>query len=130
MNAEIKPLDTQFTLKGVEYTQLARNGEVAVYRRQKLPKGWVDFEVVRIRSQKSGTVERDGAEVKREAKELYPNDNQWGDRGWTFQTEESGMRKYRLVLEWLALPIQKRKKVPLASFEGQHSGSGSGGLES
>lgn len=130
---ECKPMDTQFTESEVLYTQVRRVGSVALYHRRRSGKvNWEDFEVIRIRFQKPRVSfrQKEGKTVKVEfeAKELYPSDNQWGDFGWTFQTQEAALVKFQEVLNRPALPVGKSKKATLAAHEGQHSGSESGGL--
>lgn len=130
---EFKPLDTQFTENEALYTQIRRCGNVALYHRRRSGKvNWEDFEVIRIRSQKAGVSFRKNGEetvkVEFEAKELYPSDNQWGDFGWTFQTEEAAVVKFQEVLNRPVLPVGKSKKATLNASEGQDSGSESGGL--
>ena len=86
----MKPLDTTFIEKGFTYTQLERDGNLAIYRQEK-PNQNPCFEVVKIRHQKeskfkvhAGTSEE--TTVLNPEKELYPNSEQWGDLGWTFRT--------------------------------------------
>lgn len=76
----MKTLETEFTKKGWHHQQVAREGQVAIFRRWKdggLPP---HFEVVRIQQNQ----EREQFGVTIPAAESYPAETQWGRTGWTF----------------------------------------------
>jgi hypothetical protein len=135
----MKLLSESFTKGSVQYTQLRRDGNVVLFRREKnttSPKcHWIDFEVIKIRARKEAQYTTgEGVVVKREACESYPSDDDWGFRGWTFQTEDYAIRKYESVLQEVqeALNLKARKEFSTFSPSGCHivPEQASGGLES
>lgn len=82
-----KPLETNFTLKGFRHTQLKREGDIAIFHKVAMegpihPKAFdAGFEVAVISR-------HDGYEIAGNhfpPAEIYPSNEQWGTRGWSFQ---------------------------------------------
>ena len=85
----MKILETTFTKKGFVHTLLQRNGNVAVYRRQKIGGKAVQFETVIIGSHNGYEI----GGVKVEPAETYPSSEQWGAKGFTFNDESAAISK-------------------------------------
>lgn len=85
----MQSIETACEDRTVRYTQLARQGDVALYRQEHKASKVSRFEVVRIRLQPEhrwpdGTVTP--------LKEAYPASGAWGRLGWTFFHEASARR--------------------------------------
>lgn len=95
----MKLLPQKFTKKGYRHTQLKREDNVALYKRQSLENSKIfHFEVVVITAHNGTTIEGNYIE----AGELYPSTSQWGDKGWTCQTLIRAEEKF--------LEVKKRLK--------------------
>jgi hypothetical protein len=81
------------------FSQVARAGDVALYRCSRLydgPAGAVHYEVVRLhvhgeRTLPSGAV--------RAAGEEYPPSSSWGTRGWTYDRLADALAHYAALVE-------------------------------
>ena len=87
-------LALEFEAKGWTFEQVLRKGTVCLYRKTKGSEGgkmitsWeVVFPIVR-RAQRLP----DGSVCPR--REVYPSDNDWGTRGWTYLTEVEATAAY------------------------------------
>jgi hypothetical protein len=95
MSEEVLPI--RFQKLGWHFEQVAREHDVAIYRRWKLydgREGAVHYEVIRLVTQKARTTRM----LSVQAKELYPSSNSWGSRGWTFKTLPEARAKYASLL--------------------------------
>jgi hypothetical protein len=97
MSEETLPL--RFEKSGWHFSQVARAGDVALYRRSKLydgTEGAVHYEVIRIAHQREGLGKHG---IVYAAKELYPPSASWGKRGWTFKTLPDAQATYATLVE-------------------------------
>lgn len=84
-------LPTEFTRKGWHHKQIKRDGRLAIYERWKDISPKVHYEVIIIVEGKDRMME--GRLLP--ASELYPSDAQFGEKGWSYPTEEAAIVKYR-----------------------------------
>lgn len=76
----MKILPQRFIKKGFRHTQMKREGDIAIYKRQMVDNSSVThYEVVVITKHNGTTIEGNYIEPG----ELYPSSSQWGDKGWT-----------------------------------------------
>jgi hypothetical protein len=85
-------LPTRFRHKGVDYRQIAREGDVAIYEQRwtGCPDPAVCFEVIRVRR-------RDGFQIDGrfvEPAEVYPASELWGVDGFTFTDRNKALDKF------------------------------------
>jgi len=76
----MQPLATQFADQTFQYTQLAREGDLAIFEQRHKASGTCRYEVVRIRVVPENRWPN--GEVSPE-REVYPGANSWGRLGWT-----------------------------------------------
>jgi len=74
------PLPTQFEDSRFRYTQVERDGDLAIFTQEHKASGLVRYEVVLIRVQKAHTWPTG---VTTPEKEAYPGSNSWGRLGHT-----------------------------------------------
>lgn len=79
----MQPIARQFEDRTFRYTQVARDGDVAIYTQEHKLSGVIRYEVVTIRIAKEHTWPNGDVSPEREA---YPGSSAWGIRGWTFYT--------------------------------------------
>jgi hypothetical protein len=84
------PLPKQFTDRGFTLSEEWREGDVAMYRRQRIGGKAVTWEVYLVRHNKA--FEIGGNHVP--AKESVPSPEQWGTYAWTFTTAEAARHKF------------------------------------
>lgn len=89
----MKELEKEFMLSGFQYLQEKRNEKFAIYS-QWLNNKQMGYEVIIIGKQKAGKINRGGIEIEVEAKELYPTEKRWGDKGWTYKDIKSAEKKF------------------------------------
>ena len=75
------------------FTQVARKGNVAVYRRNKTDGSVFGFETVVIKTVKAGTVYAKGATPTVNDTESYPGAQSFGRLGWHYPTQEAALAK-------------------------------------
>ncbi len=77
------PVETVFEDRNFRYTQLERQGDIALYSQSQEHKasGTVRYEVVRIRVQQAHTWPNGHTTPEHEA---YPGSTRWGTDGFTF----------------------------------------------
>lgn len=76
------------------FTQVARKGNVAVYRRNKVEDGrCFGFETVVIKTVKAGTIYAKGATPTASDTESYPGAQSFGRLGWHYSTKEAALNK-------------------------------------
>ena len=86
----MKTLDTVVESKGFRYTQVRREGKVAIYE-QRLIKGkqLFAYEVIVVQSHNGYEL---GGNTYPPA-EYYPSTNSWGTLGWTYSTIDPEAKK-------------------------------------
>jgi hypothetical protein len=76
------------------FTQVARKGNVAVYRRNDVGTGRIaGWETVVIKTVKAGTVYAKGAAPTTSDTESYPGAKSFGKHAWSYTTESAAMNK-------------------------------------
>ena len=88
-----KPLPTRFRREGINYRQIAREGDVAIYEQRWPGSENVCYEVVRI-------CRRNGFEIGGrfiEPAEVYPKSETWGVDGFTLIDKDAAFAKLREV---------------------------------
>ena len=68
------------------YTQVTREGTLAIYTQEHKPSGVCRYELIRIRVQRAWTPPG-GTLIP--AHEVYPSASRWGREGWTFYHEDA-----------------------------------------
>lgn len=91
----MKPIDHNFIANGFNHELIERGGMVCIFRRWKgecVP----HFEVVILQEQKETKRSFDSGQsfVRYPAQERYPCAEQWGAKGWTFNTMEAAQNKF------------------------------------
>lgn len=98
----MKPLETTFRRGdggGAEpwlHEQIARDGDVALYRRSRNG-AQEHFEVIVVQKSKGGEAKMGGVDVVFEPKERYPSAEDWGTFGWTYTTFDLAWEKLMAV---------------------------------
>jgi hypothetical protein len=91
----MQTIDTQFTERGFQYTQLAREGMVAIYTQTHTASGTIRYETVRLHIQAEHTWPNGTTTPEKEA---YPSSTSWGRRGWTFFTVAEAQPQMQALL--------------------------------
>lgn len=86
-----RPLPETFSESGFRHQQLAREGDVALYERQKGSRP--HWEVIVVQHHKGAVVQ--GHRI--EPCEAYPSASDWGTSGWTLTELEAVWAKFREV---------------------------------
>jgi hypothetical protein len=76
------------------YTQVSREGDVAIYRQKHREGTAVRFEVIVVQHLGERPIPKG---YVREAGEYYPGSSQWGVAGWTFYTLEEAQAHARAL---------------------------------
>ena len=89
----MKILEKDFTNRDFRYKQMHRDGKFAIYEQTKegFESKW--FEAIVIES-------HNGYEIAGNVippSEMYPNGNQWGDKGFTFHSYDEAMDKIKFL---------------------------------
>ena len=87
---EYPPLSVIFSKSGYHHRQIFRAGLIAVYARSK-PGGAVHWEVIKIRVNEAREI--GGRDL--EPSESYPNEREWGVRGFTMLDKEAALERAR-----------------------------------
>ena len=90
----MKELGTDFNRNGFRHHQVAREGMIALYRRERIGGRAEHYEVARI-------VVRKATEIFGEVigeREAYPASEDWGVRGWTFLDSYGAWEKFRQLV--------------------------------
>lgn len=83
----MQPVDVTFDLGNYRHTQIARTGDIAVYRQEHKQALVSRYEVVRIREMPEHTWPNGAVTPEHE---YYPSASAWGREGWTcFTLEEA-----------------------------------------
>jgi hypothetical protein len=83
-------LPKEFTAKSFKYTQLIREGDLAIYKQEKPGEKVITFEVVKI--SRHSLYKLGGVDIP--AAETYPSTSTWGQNAWTLTTYEDALKKY------------------------------------
>lgn len=95
----MKRLLTEFTKLGWQFTQISRNGNVAIYRKKRIGGNAVSFEVVIVQSHDGFKVpKKEGGKKDIPPSEFYPSSAQWGTLGWSYETLTSAQQKAASLL--------------------------------
>jgi len=78
----------RYRKNGFDFTELKRKGNIAIFRGEN--KGISTYEVIKVKSHNGMNLH--GAFI--EAKEYPPSDEEWGAKGWTFQTLKGAENKF------------------------------------
>lgn len=87
----MKAIETSFTQKGFQLTQLKREGLAALYRKTKKGFSFESFEVVILKRNPPFMFHGKPCGDC----ESYPRSEQWGTFGWTFSDEDDAVKKFR-----------------------------------
>lgn len=92
----MQPIATEFAEGNYRYTQIERQGDVAIYRQthKENPKV-IRYEVVRIRVAPAHTWPNGMVSPERE---VYPGSKQWGNLGFTCYSIDQSMAVVRRLL--------------------------------
>ena len=96
----MKTLSKQIVRGHFVYTQLKRDGDVAIYEQQKKrsPKSaCLRYEVIRITRAQRNLYIGDTL-IHEMGDEIYPASSQWGIYGWTFLTLKDAESKFQCLL--------------------------------
>ena len=100
----MRPLDTSFTDRSYTYTQVEREGDLAIFQQQhKENPQVIRYEVVRIRRRAAQTL-LDGTTVP--DREAYPSSSSWGIYGWTCRSLEDARQMMRQLQARAAAPVE------------------------
>jgi hypothetical protein len=89
-------LETEFDHKGWHFRQIAREGMVAIYHRQKRIGGNVEhWEVIRIHIERPTEING----VHYPERENYPRSEEWGQDGFTCHTLERAREKFDSMVQ-------------------------------
>lgn len=85
-------LPFQFEEKGFIYTQLKRKKKVALYQQhhEEWPQRSNRYEVIKIKVLPATIIH--GKQYNE--REIYPKSEEWGERGWSYNTYEEALIKY------------------------------------
>jgi len=83
-------LEKEFILKGFRFTQMEGNENFTIYLKENnVPVDSLSYyycyEVIKIIKRNAESFNRFSTQIEMPSRELYPNDNNWGLQGWTFQ---------------------------------------------
>ena len=92
----MKILPTTFRSDGFDFEQLAREGDIAIFVKQKLPLRFKSYEVVIIQKRDAYTWPNGQTTPAHEA---MPSSRDWGKYGWTYQTLEDAELRFKSLAE-------------------------------
>ena len=98
-NRNMKQLAERIEFKGFVFIQETRNENLAIYQ-QWLRKDLIDYEVIRIRKNK--TREQFGKIFP--SSESYPTEKSWGNEGKTFKNLKDALKQYE---KWSCEVVEK-----------------------
>ena len=79
-----------------DFEQLAREGMVALFRKSKPEFSNISYEVVVLHESKDHIGPHGNLIL---AAECMPQNEKWGEQGWSYRDEEDAWRKFRSVIE-------------------------------
>lgn len=99
-----KPLETEFTKNGFRFRQIRREGDIAIFHKlalEGLPRSAPHTSTYDAGFETAVISRHDGYEMagnKFDPAEMYPSNEQWGTKGWTYHTlYEAELRFDRLL---------------------------------
>lgn len=100
------------------FTQVARKGNVAVYRRNKVADGRCEgWETIVIKTVKAGTVYAKGGTPTAADTESYPGAQSFGKLGWSYPSQEAALNKLEeLTREEVKPETVKEWVIPVKEF--------------
>lgn len=101
----MKKLETKFTSKGFEFTQVLRKGNMAIYEKQHSQSANPTYELIYINSHNGYEI----AGNKIPPSEVYPSDSAWGTYGWTYTTLDEAKAKFKTKLEQVTKNEEEKK---------------------
>ena len=90
----MQPLQTEFEDRLFRYTQIERQGDIAIFCQTHKESSCHRFEVVKIRVQPAHTWPNGTISPEREA---YPGSTSWGALGWTCFTLQAAQELVRTL---------------------------------
>lgn len=104
---------TQYTKDGIERRIIHRSGNIAIAQ------GKHDFEVIIVQSHNGRII------VGKECPpaEYAPHSEQWGSKGWTFQTLAAAMTKLEMLEQMPVPATHSDRQARFESPEGEDSGN-------
>ncbi len=86
-----RPLGTSYSKNGYDYTQIVRDGCIAIFGQHSKvdPENYIAYEVIRILVKPAIVIM--GKEVP--LREIAPSNEDWGKYGWTMSTLSSARTK-------------------------------------
>ena len=102
----MKVLETQFTKRNITYTQIKREGNVAVYSYSPAnePARVRGYETIIIVSHDAYVIHGNPVE----AGESYPGDSAFGKTGWSYLKLENALDKFTQVQQTLVMRSEKK----------------------
>ena len=106
---------TQYTKHGITRRVLNRGGNIAIFASER------DYEVIMIQSHDGRVIA--GKECP--AAEYPPSSEQWGNKGWTYNTRDEAIQKYNeLYLKHRFPATHESRQERFESAEGGNSQTG------
>ena len=87
----MRALPTQFRIDGFDFVQIAREGDVALFRKTKPPLSFETFEVTIVQKRQEHQWP-DGRVTP--AHEAMPGNEDWGTHGWSLQSLDRAWEKF------------------------------------
>jgi len=112
---EMKTL-TQYTKHGITRRVLHRGGNIAIFASER------DYEVIIIQSHEGRVI----AAKECPAAEYPPSSEQWGAKGWTYNTRDEAIQKYNelyLKHQFPATPSHRQERFESAEGEDSQTGA-------
>jgi hypothetical protein len=88
-----KEIPSNFTLKGFQYKQQKRSGDVALYKQSKDGRDY--YEVIIIQRHDGYVI----AGNKFEPSEFYPRSEDWGINGFSYSTLKEAENKFQCLIK-------------------------------
>jgi hypothetical protein len=89
-----KEFETIFWARKFIFTQIARQGDVALYSKRRPDWSYCSYEVIIV--QKHNGFEVFGRKIP--PAEYFPSSNEWGTNGFTYQKREDALCKYNQLI--------------------------------
>ena len=91
----MKTLNTKITHSGFDLVQIHREGDYAIYKKQKAGHEAVNYEVIKIKRHDGYTIAGNFCPPA----EMYPSNEQWGVLGFTCQGKDQAYKKLDAMKE-------------------------------
>lgn len=97
----MKKCPKQFEDKHFRYTQVQRDGNVAIYKQEPVQLNYMPaYEVVIIEWKPRAEIKGPKGKINViEAGEHYPGNSQWGTKGWTYRFLDDAKKKFAKVVK-------------------------------